>query len=135
MSIQPKVNRILITICPKRTTFSPRIRNTPRWMSPYASPWYSRSTVSCRTRLATSNQSNKVRTEVATDASSEYYHTGQRIARTQSVFSHLEVQRVAFLVRTIDEVMVKCRGRSDYCQGFRLSSLLQAKSCPSAVWM
>jgi hypothetical protein len=41
-----------LTISPNRTTFSPLIIKIPRGISPYASPTYIRSIVSCKTKFA-----------------------------------------------------------------------------------
>jgi hypothetical protein len=47
------------TISPSRTTFSPRMRNSPHHFSANVSPAYIRSTVSSRTRFANSGCSKK----------------------------------------------------------------------------
>ena len=51
-----KKRKMLLTISPKSTTFSPRTMKIPRGMSPYFLPTWIRSIVRCRARFAEKKQ-------------------------------------------------------------------------------
>lgn len=75
------------TSCEMKTTFSPRTMKRPRCFSAYSWPTYSRSTQSCKTRLAVDTCSTSSATSVDTKLGRPPTHkTDQTIAAHQSTW-------------------------------------------------
>ncbi len=80
------------TISPNRTTFSPRMRNSPHHFSANVSPAYIRSTVSSRTRFANSGRSN-----FPCAGMQQTYRIGHKSAALREVSGHRVGRQASFL--------------------------------------
>ena len=107
------------TISPNKTTFSPRMRNSPHHFSANVLPAYIRSTVSSSTRLAEARRGWKVNWMFKSsmcERRDRAYRTDHKSAARHEVFDHLSGRRASFLAKD-KEIKGRVGDAHDWARG------------------